>query len=73
MLDWSAALPPFLITLREGVEAALVVGIVLSLLKKTQRPDLNFWVWIAVLAGILASFLTGGFFFFSRERRSWWR
>ena len=64
MLDWSSALPTFVITLREGVEAALVVGIVLSLLKKTQRQDLSAWVWGAVFAGVLASFATGGLFQF---------
>lgn len=34
-MDFSTALPTFVITLREGVEAALVVGIVLALLEKS--------------------------------------
>lgn len=44
----------FLIALREGVEAALVVGIILAYLKKTGRTDLFGHVWIGVLlaAGI---------------------
>ncbi|HAZ46889.1 MAG TPA: hypothetical protein DCZ55_21145, partial [Cyanobacteria bacterium UBA11371] len=39
-MDFSAALPTFVITLREGVEAALVVGIVLAYIKKAQQPRL---------------------------------
>lgn len=37
--DLTAALPTFVITLREGFEAALVVGIVLSCLKKQRNPN----------------------------------
>ncbi len=45
MMDFSSALPTFVITLREGVEAALVVGIVLACLKKAQQSHLNSWVY----------------------------
>lgn len=62
MMDWTATLPTFIITLREGVEAALVVGIVLSLLRQTQRNDLTPWVWSAVITGIVASGITGACF-----------
>ena len=62
MTNWAAALPTFVITLREGVEAALVVGIILSLLAQTQRQDLNRWVWAAVAAGIAGSAMIGGGF-----------
>ncbi|MUL37832.1 FTR1 family iron permease [Gloeocapsopsis dulcis] len=55
----SAALPTFVITLREGVEAALVVGIVLACLKKAQQSQLNSWVYAGVGAGIGASALVG--------------
>lgn len=58
-MDFSAALPTFAITLREGVEAALVVGIVLALLKKAQQSQLNGWVYAGVGAGIGASALIG--------------
>lgn len=58
-MDFSAALPTFVITLREGVEAALVVGIVLACLKKAKAQKLNIWVYIGVVVGIIASALVG--------------
>ncbi len=58
-MDISAALPTFVITLREGVEAALVVGIVLACLKKAQRRQLNQWVYAGVGVGIAASAMVG--------------
>lgn len=58
-MNWTTALPSFLITLREGFEAALVVGIVLACLAKADRRDLNRWVYLGLLAGLLASLLLG--------------
>jgi high-affinity iron transporter len=58
-MDFSSALPTFVITLREGVEAALVVGIVLSCLQRAKQIQLKRWVYLGVLAGILASALIG--------------
>ncbi|MGL4620150.1 FTR1 family iron permease [Chroococcidiopsis sp.] len=58
-MNFSAALPTFVITLREGVEAALVVGIVLALLKKAKQSKLNSWVYAGVGVGIAASALVG--------------
>ncbi|MBE9118610.1 FTR1 family protein [Lusitaniella coriacea LEGE 07157] len=58
-MDFSAALPTFLVTLREGFEAALVVGIVGACLKKAQQTRLYPWVFGGVLAGIAASVLVG--------------
>jgi high-affinity iron transporter len=46
-----------LITLREGVEAALVVGIVLACLQKSQRLHLRRWVYGGIGLGIGASVL----------------
>ena len=43
------------VTLREGVEAALVVGIILAYLKKTGREKLNRSVFQGLGAGIAAS------------------
>jgi high-affinity iron transporter len=54
-MNWSAALPTFFITLREGVEAALVVGIVFACLQQAQRQILNRWVYLGIFSGILAS------------------
>jgi high-affinity iron transporter len=43
------------VTLREGVEAALIVGITLVYLSKIGRPDLRRTVYIALVAALLAS------------------
>ncbi len=59
MMDLTSALPTFLITLREGVEAALVVGIVLACLKKAEQSQLNPWVYGGIAVGIVASALVG--------------
>lgn len=48
-------LSALLISLREGVEAALVVGIVLVYLDRTGRAALARYVWAGVAAAILAS------------------
>jgi len=52
-------LSTFVITLREGVEAALVVGIVLAYLSKAGRSSLNPWVYGGIAAGIVASVAVG--------------
>jgi high-affinity iron transporter len=59
MLDLTAALPTFVITLREGVEAALVVGIVLAYLKKANQTRLTPWVYAGVFVGLGLSLLIG--------------
>jgi high-affinity iron transporter len=61
-LDWSLALPTFLITLREGVEAALVVGIVLACLQKAEQTQYNRWVYAGVGAGLGGSAIIGVIF-----------
>lgn len=58
-MDFSAALPTFVVTLREGVEAALVVGIVLAYLKKAEQIRLNGWVYAGIGVGLLTSILVG--------------
>jgi high-affinity iron transporter len=58
-MDFTAALPTFFITLREGVEAALVVGIVLACLNKANRQELNYWVYFGVFAGLVGSVMMG--------------
>ena len=44
-----------IVTLREGVEAALVVGIILAYLERTGRGPLGRWVYAGLLAGLAAS------------------
>lgn len=58
-MNFSEALPTFVITLREGVEAALVVGIVLACLKKAKAEYLNSWVYAGVGVGLVVSALVG--------------
>ena len=48
-------LQAFIITLREGVEAALIIGITLAYLNKIQRPDLRRSVFAALGAAFVAS------------------
>ncbi len=61
-MNFTTALPTFVITLREGVEAALVVGIVLALLKQAKQSRLNSWVYAGVGVGIFVSALIGVLF-----------
>lgn len=44
-----------LITLREGIEAFLVVGILLGYLTKINQPQFKRYIWRGTLAGILVS------------------
>ena len=48
-----------LITLREGLEAALIVGIVLGVLRKLQRQDRSAVVWAGVGAAVAVSVVAG--------------
>ena len=48
-------LQAFIITLREGVEAALIVGITLAYLAKINRPDLRKSVYAALVSAFLGS------------------
>jgi len=52
-------LTAFLITLREGLEAALIVGIVLATLRRLGRIRHIRTVWAGVLVGVLASGIAG--------------
>jgi high-affinity iron transporter len=58
-MDFTPALPVFLITLREGVEAALVVGIVLACLAKANASELNRAVYQGIGAGVGVSLVLG--------------
>jgi high-affinity iron transporter len=50
-------LPSFLLALREGLEAALVIGVTFGILAKTGRNTLRPAVWRGVAAAILLSLL----------------
>lgn len=54
----------FVITLREGVEAALIIVLVLTYLDQTGRRHLNRWVYYGLVLAIIVSLL--GAFGFSR-------
>ena len=58
-MDFSAAIPTFIITLREGVEATLVAGIVLAILAKANQQQLFKWVYLGGAAGVLISSILG--------------
>ena len=59
--EYSLMLPSYVLAIREGLEAALIIGIVLGALKKIHRPEYNRFVWFGVgLAGAI-SFITALF------------
>jgi len=51
-------LPTYLLSLREGLEAALIIGIVLGAVNKIRRTDLVPTVWLGALTAIGVSILT---------------
>ena len=58
-MNFTTALPTFVITLREGFEATLVVGIVLACLNKAGQSHLSKWVYGGAIAGVFTSLLLG--------------
>jgi high-affinity iron transporter len=63
-------LPAFLLSLREGLEAALVIGIVLGALRKIKREELASSVWLGAGLAALVSLLAAlglGFIGFELE------
>ncbi len=52
-------LPTFVIGLREGLEAALIVGIVAAFLVQEGRRDAMKWVWAGVGLGVLVALGVG--------------
>lgn len=51
-------LPSYLLSLREGIEAALVVGIVLGALRQIHREELASSIWAGVLSAAFISVVT---------------
>jgi high-affinity iron transporter len=52
-------LPSFLLSLREGLEAALIISIIFGVLTRLNHQHLKSSVWQGVVAAILASILVG--------------
>ena len=50
-------LPSYLLSLREGIEAALIIGIVLGALRQIRRTDLSPALWWGVIAASGVSLL----------------
>jgi high-affinity iron transporter len=47
----------FVITFREALEAALIIGILAAYIKKVNRPDLKKYLWLGTGAAIIASLI----------------
>jgi high-affinity iron transporter len=56
--------PSFLLSLREGLEAALIIGIALGVLSKIERPEFKAAVWLGVGVAVLFSLLVSILLFF---------
>ncbi|HET6595156.1 MAG TPA: iron uptake transporter permease EfeU [Anaerolineales bacterium] len=52
-------LASFLLSLREGIEAALIIGIVLGALRKLHRTEMAPAVWYGALSAVLVSLIAG--------------
>ena len=52
-------LASYLLSLREGLEAALIISIVLGVLRKLNRQDLSSTVWAGVASAIVVSLAAG--------------
>ncbi|MGC1376453.1 MAG: FTR1 family protein [Anaerolineales bacterium] len=57
--------PSYLLSLREGIEAALIIGIVLGALRQMRRTELIFAIWAGVVSAatvsLIAAVLLTGF------------
>ena len=51
--------PSFLLSLREGIEAALIIGIIISALNKLHQEELKPVVWRGVAIAVVLSFVFG--------------
>jgi high-affinity iron transporter len=63
-------LSTFLIALREGLEAALIVGILVAYVVKTNRRNLLVPIWTGVGVALAATFALGGFLSFTSAELS---
>jgi len=63
-------LQAFVITLREGIEAFLIVGISLAYLRRSGRPELALGVRLGILLALAISAL-GGYLLYHAENQEW--
>jgi high-affinity iron transporter len=63
-------LQAFVITLREGIEAFLIVGISLAYLRRSGRPELGSAVRLGILLALALS-AVGGYFLYNAENQEW--
>lgn len=63
-------LASFLIGLREGLEAALIVGILLAYVRKRGRDDARTKIWLGVTIAIIGSLAIGAVFTFGSRQLS---
>ena len=61
-------LEAFIVTLREGVEAALIVGITLAYLGKINRPELRKSVYAALISAFVGSLGVAALLSFQRGK-----
>ncbi len=59
---WSDILAGSLIGFREAVEAALIIGVLMTWLVRSDRGLLSRWIWFGVGAGIAASLVVASLF-----------
>ena len=59
---WSDFLAGSLIGFREAVEAALIIGVLMTWLVRSDRGLLSRWIWFGVGAGIAASLVVASLF-----------
>lgn len=63
-------LAALLIGLREGLEAALIVSILIAYARKLGRDDLRRRIWFGVISAVVLSAVLGAVFTFGRSRLS---
>ena len=52
-MNWIDLFPGLILGVREGLEAFLVIGIMMKFLEKTDRRDLKDWVKIGMISGLV--------------------
>ena len=63
-------LSTFLIALREGLEASLIIGILVAYLTRTNRKAALPWLWLGVATAVVLSLGLGAFLSFTSTQLS---